>query len=87
MWNMTFEKSLKAFPTDKPRFQLISTNASSGQPSTLKLSTVFIDVTGSYKYYESCLFGDKDSEVLDTYVTLSEAVVGHNKLAAQLGLK
>ena len=83
MWNMTFEKSLKAFPTDKPRFQLISTNAS----STLKLSTVFIDFPGVPKYYESCLFGHKDSEVLAKYSTLSEAVLGHNEFATQLGLK
>lgn len=36
--------------------------------------------------YESCLFTDEDSEVLGRYQTLSEAIVGHNRLKSKLGL-
>ena len=69
------------------RFYMIATNAGYCLEPTLRLSTVVIDFPGMEKYYESCLFGGKDSEVLLTYVTMSDAVVGHNKLAMQLGLK
>ena len=84
MWGMTFEKSLKMFPTSKreAKFQLLAGNTS----STVHLSTVIIDFPGTSKYYESCLFGPTESEVLAKYSTLADAVEGHHKLAARLGL-
>lgn len=69
------------------RFNLIATNAGYCKEATIKLSTIVIDFPGMEKYYESCLFSGKDSEVLLTYFTMAEAVIGHNKLAMHLGLK
>lgn len=85
MWGMTFEKSLKMFPTSKreTKFQLLAGNTS----NTVHLITVIIDFPGTAKYYESCLFGPTELEVLAKYNTLADAIEGHRKLAAKLGLE
>ena len=71
-------------------FQLISDNSGFFSEATVRLSTVSMPKL-VHKYldykYESCLFGDKDSDVVATYKTLAEAVIGHNRLSKQLGLK
>jgi hypothetical protein len=65
-------------------WQIISRNAD----ASIELSTVRLPSFSHDAWpYESCLFVKQDSEVLCRYASLDEAVLGHNKLAKQYGLK
>lgn len=69
-------------------FQMINDNAASrwSEPSVC-LSTVSMPRLACIDYaYESCLFGEGDSEVVKRYATLTEAIAGHTRLAAQYNL-
>lgn len=63
-------------------FQLQSDNADLFKPMTILLSTVETTKT----QYESCVFSGVGSEVVETYYSLTDAIIGHQKWAKQLGL-
>ena len=65
------------------QYQLIASNFW----NTRRISTVKLPIIHGDMWYESCLFVGSDNEVLDRYATLSEAILGHNRLAKQYGLK
>ena len=51
---------------------------------TVRLSTIILPMSfdygdGKQTRYETCLFSGSDSEVIDRYETLEEAVRGHEK--------
>lgn len=70
--------------------QLIADNRKFSRKATVTLSTVKLPCTlprelGGWMY-ESCLFTESGSEVLDRYVTMEAAVEGHKDLAFKYGL-
>lgn len=68
-------------------FQLINNNAGIFGAPTLELSTVQLPRRACIGMaFESCLFGDGVSEVVDQYATLAEAVDGHCRLAIRYNL-
>ena len=69
------------------RFQMISNNAGIFRKPSVELSTVEMPKSFTEYRYESCLFTETDSEVLARYDTLTDAIIGHNKLANQHNLK
>ena len=72
------------------RWQKVSSDGGLLSLETISLSTVEMPrISGmdfGYKY-ESCLFSDSGSEVVDRYQTLDEAVAGHAALCRKYGLK
>ena len=73
-----------------PRWQKVSSDGGLFSLTTISLSTVEMPrISGmdfGYKY-ESCLFSDSGSEVVDRYQTLDQAVAGHAALCRKYGLK
>ena len=73
----------------KERFQLISDNRRIFADPTVTLSTVEMPVLPhidlGYRY-ESCVFTQTDSDVLERYQTLAEAIEGHAKWAKKFGV-
>jgi len=59
--------------------QMKSNNAGWLRPATLELSTVELPFCTNDFPYESCLFSGTDSEILERYKTLQEAIEGHIK--------
>jgi spore coat polysaccharide biosynthesis protein SpsF (cytidylyltransferase family) len=73
----------------KQAWQLISDNAGWIRPASVVLSTVEMPRIKDFDFgyrYESCLFTGSDSEVLERYNTVSEAVRGHRELTRRYGL-
>ena len=68
-------------------FQLISDNASFLREATIELSTVGWKMPRGQHMYESCLFTGNDSEVIEAYKTMAEAIAGHQRLSAMYKLK
>lgn len=72
------------------RFQMISHNGGRFTRRTVELSTVEIPpvhgITANYRY-ETCVFTGNDSEVLERYNRLSDAIRGHAKWCNTMGLK
>jgi hypothetical protein len=59
---------------------------------TIRLSTIILPLSmdygdGKVYQYETCLFAGGDSEVLERYETLEEAVRGHEKHRYEHGLR
>ena len=71
------------------RWQMISHNGGVFKPMTVELSTVRMpNVPGldlGYSY-ETCVFTNVDSEVVERYHTVAEATQGHAKWCRKLGL-
>ena len=71
-------------------WQKVSSDGGLFTLETIRLSTVEMpNIPGmdfGYKY-ESCLFSENGSEVIDRYQTLDEAVAGHAALCKRYGLK
>lgn len=65
---------------------LTSTNGGWFRKPTLKLSTVRLPFYIGDEKYESCLFSVGDSQVIERYATLDEAVMGHASYSAKYGL-
>ena len=73
-----------------PRWQKVSSDSGWFTIETIRLSTVeMLTIPGmDFGYrYESCLFSENGSEVVDRYQTLDEAVAGHAALCRKYGLK
>ena len=73
-----------------PRWQKVSSDGGLFSLTTISLSTVEIpNIPGmDFGYrYESCLFSENGSEVVDRYQTLDQAVAGHAALCRKYGLK
>lgn len=68
-------------------FQLLSNNGKAFKRATVELSTVYLLVPIGRFEYESCVFTETDSEVLNRYLTLPEAIAGHKHLSDLMGLK
>ena len=72
------------------RWQKVSSDGGLFSLTTISLSTVEIpNIPGmDFGYrYESCLFSENGSEVVDRYQTLDQAVAGHAALCRKYGLK
>ena len=71
------------------RWHLDTNNGGWLRPATIRVSTVEMPRIKDFDFgyrYESCLFTGSDSEVLERYNTVSEAVQGHRRLTVQYGL-
>ena len=55
--------------------------------ATVELSTVRLPFRHSGGIYETALFTESDSEVLERYETACEAIEGHRRYKRQYGLK
>lgn len=74
----------------RDRWQMVSDDCVWMFPAELRLSTVEMAPgwRDDFGYqYESCLFRHHNSEVLERYSTLEEAIKGHRKLAEKYKLK
>ena len=74
----------------RDRWQMVSDDCVWMFPAELRLSTVEMAPgwLADFGYqYESCLFRHHDSQVLERYITIDEAIAGHRKLAEQYKLK
>lgn len=72
------------------KFQLVSNNAGFLRPATVVLSTVklpAIFISGLDYSYETCLFSHGESEVLERYSSLADAIRGHNCYERIYGLE
>ena len=72
------------------RFQMISNNGGLFNDATVELSTVEMPRLPGFDLgytYESCLFSDKESEVLARYQSRSEAIAGHVALEKKFKLQ
>ena len=54
---------------------------------TVELSTTHLPLLVDNFMYETCLFTVDESEVLDRYATLGEALANHARLERKYGLK
>ena len=73
-----------------PRWQKVSSDSGWFTIETIRLSTVEMPTIPGMDFgyrYESCLFSENGSEVVDRYQTLDEAVAGHAALCKKYGLK
>lgn len=71
------------------KWQMISHNGGILTPKTIELSTVempHVSATVGYRY-ETCVFTAIDSEVLERYDTLVDAIKGHARWCDVMGLK
>lgn len=72
------------------RYQMTSDNGGRILPGTITLHTTEMPSIRGIRMtpylYESCIFTPTDSEVLEVYFTLAEAIEGHKKLALKYGL-
>jgi hypothetical protein len=66
--------------------KLESTNGSMFKAATIRLSTISLPALYGAGKFETSLFSGKDSEILETYNSLKDAVAGHQKYADDLGL-
>lgn len=66
---------------------LVSHNGGWFTPWTLQLRTSKLPCAIDGCWYESCLFSRTDSEVLERYESLIDAVGGHALYSMQFGLK
>lgn len=72
------------------RFRLISHNGGRFTRRTVELSTVEIPQVPGTKIgcmYETCVFTGSDSEVLERYDRLVDAIEGHARWCSKMGLK
>lgn len=71
------------------RWQMLSNNGGWLKQPTVELSTVEMpQIKGldlGYRY-ESCVFTDGDSDVVERYDTVVDAIAGHQRWCRKLGL-
>lgn len=65
-------------------FQMVSDNSTMFKDPTVVLSTVRLPLSNKF---ETCLFIENYSEVLEVYTSLADAIKGHNHLAKIYGVK
>lgn len=65
--------------------RLINNNAALFRAPSVQLSTIQLPAFADHPY-ESCLFTEDSSDVVDSYDTLDEAVAGHVRLSLKYNL-
>lgn len=63
--------------TENAKMKLKSSNAGFFRPATVVVSTAKLPIEINGRFYETCVFAGKDSEVVERYSSVAEAVAGH----------